>query len=119
MKKRCSTILDHGNPYNHIVYLHLPYIAPGEVAYNSHLSGERLRSDIVCMTVHCFADKIMILYKDGNLVGDIKTAFLTDVLDPVDKLARNAFVTQFIGNGDVESNGKFAFVCNLPTGDIL
>ena len=39
------------------------------------------------MTVHSFADKLMIFNKDGNLVGDIKTAFLADVLDPVDKLA--------------------------------
>lgn len=71
------------------------------------------------MTVHSFADKLMIFNKDGNLVGDIKTAFLADVLDPVDKLARNAFVALFIGNGDIKSNGKFSFVCNLPARDIL
>ena len=78
---------------------------------------ESLGADII----HVILDSAVpftALEVDGDTVGDIKT-FLTDVLDAVDQLTGNALVTQFGGDGDIESDSETTFVGNHPTGDVL
>ena len=63
--------------------------------------------------------KFMIFDHDCYLISDIESALLPDILDPVDKLPGNTFISQFIGYGNIKGNGKFAIIGNLPAGNIF
>mgnify|MGYP007078495998 CR=1 FL=1 len=54
-----------------------------------------------------------------NLVGNIESARLPDVLDAVHQLPCHAFTLQFFGNRNIQCNGKRAFVRNQPAGNIF
>src|SRR5450759_6019941 len=71
------------------------------------------------MSFYRFANKVMIFDMYSYLVGDIKSVLLTDILDPVDKLAGDAFVPQVVGYSKIKGDSEFAVVSNLPAGNVF
>ena len=54
-----------------------------------------------------------------DTVSYLKTAFLAQVLDSLDKLAGNAFLFQLLRNLDIQCNCKASFIGNGPSGNVL
>ena len=55
----------------------------------------------------------------SDLVRDLETAILPQILDPVDELARHAFLPEFIRNLDVQGKSQRAIVGNEPARHVL
>src|SRR5664280_2422757 len=63
--------------------------------------------------------KIIVFDQNRNLIGDIKSILLADILDPVDKLACYSFISQIVRYCYIQSNCELTIIGNLPAGNIL
>src|SRR5450759_3397427 len=71
------------------------------------------------MSFYSLTDELMIFDKHSYLVGDIKPILLTDILDPVDELTGNSFITQLVGYCYIKSNSELTIIGNLPARNIF
>src|SRR5450759_566813 len=71
------------------------------------------------MPVNSFMDKLMIFNKYSNLICDIKSILLSDILDPVDKLPCNTFITKIVRYSYIQSNSQFAIISHLPARNVF
>jgi hypothetical protein len=61
----------------------------------------------------------MIFNKHCYLVADIEAIFLSDILDPVYKLAGYAFILQVVRYSNIQCDSKLSIIGNLPAGNIF
>ena len=57
--------------------------------------------------LYCACYNLLLLNLDTNLVGNLETRILADILDSINQLACHTFTTQLICNGNIQRNGKY------------
>ena len=89
------------------------------IGLNSNIVGKHLRLDIVAEALHGFLYIFIRTQHHSDMVGNLQTTLLTDVLNAVDELTGHTFILQFIGEFHLKGYGQVAFVSYQPARNIL